>query len=88
MGIRLMIIELGKYNSAEELLIETRTAGSQGHVCNQDGDWRISVTRVAVRMEEKGAGDANRVQGCIQLVSESGMRIGTHMITAQQSKKH
>ena len=50
-----MIIKLGKYNSAKELLIETRTAGSQGHVCNQDGDWRISVTRAAVRMEEKGA---------------------------------
>jgi len=31
-GIRLMIIKLGKYNSAEELLIETRTAGSQGHI--------------------------------------------------------
>jgi len=27
MGIRLMIIELGKYNLAEELLIETRTEG-------------------------------------------------------------
>jgi len=30
MGIRLMIIELGKYNAAEELLIETRTTGLQG----------------------------------------------------------
>jgi len=29
MGTRLMIIELGKYNSAKELLIETRTTGSQ-----------------------------------------------------------
>ena len=56
MGIRLMIIELGKYNSAEELLIETRTAGSQGHICYQDGDRRVSVTRAAVRMEEKGTG--------------------------------
>jgi len=63
-------------NSAEELLIGIRTAGSQGHVCNQDGDQRISGTRVAVCMEEKGAG-CNRVQGCIQLVSESGMRTGT-----------
>ena len=51
-----MIIELGKYNSAEGLLIGIRTAGSQGHVCNRDGDWRISVTRVAVHMKEKGAG--------------------------------
>jgi len=49
-----MIVKLGKYNSAEELLIETRTAGSQGHVCNRDGDRRISVTRAAVCMEEKG----------------------------------
>src|SRR5882724_7528641 len=55
-GERLMIIELGKYNSAEELLIETRTAGSQGHVCNWDRDRRISVTRAAVCMEEKRAG--------------------------------
>jgi len=50
-----MIIELGKYNSAKELLIEIRTAGSQGHICNWDGDQRISVTRAAVHMEEKGA---------------------------------
>jgi len=56
MGKRLMIIELGEYNSAEELLIGIRTTGSQGHVCNRDGDRRISVTRVAVRMEEKGVG--------------------------------
>jgi len=27
MGIRLMIIKLGKYNEAEELHIETRTTG-------------------------------------------------------------
>jgi len=56
MGIRLMIIELGKYNSAEELLIETKTTGSQGRICYQDRDWRVSVTRAAVRMEEKGTG--------------------------------
>jgi len=40
MGIRLMIIELGKYNLAEELLIETRTAGLQG--------------QYAIRMETRG----------------------------------
>ena len=56
MGTRLMIIELGKYNSAEELLIETRTTGSQGHVCYQDRDWRVSVTRVAVCMGLEGPG--------------------------------
>jgi len=56
MGIRLMIIELGKYNSAEELLIETRTTGSQGHVCYWNGDRRASVTRVAVCMGLEGMG--------------------------------
>jgi len=56
MGIRLMIIKLGKYNSAEELLIETRTTGSHRCICYRDGVWRVSVTRVAVCMEEKGMG--------------------------------
>jgi len=51
-----MIIELGKYNSAEELLIETRTTGLQVHVCYQNGDWSTSGTRVAVRMEVEGMG--------------------------------
>ena len=56
MGIRLMIIKLGKYNEAEELHIETRTAGSQGHVCYQNGDRRVSVTRAAgwMGVEETG----------------------------------
>jgi len=54
-GIRLMIIELEKYNSAEELHIENRTTGSQGHVCYRMG-WRASVTRAAVRMELEGTG--------------------------------
>src|SRR5882724_5318723 len=56
MGKRLKIITLGKYNSAEELHIETRTTGSQGHVCYWNGDWRASVTRVAVHMELEGTG--------------------------------
>ena len=56
MGITLMIIELGIYNSAEELLIETRTTGFQGHICYQNGDWRVSVTGAAVCMEEEGTG--------------------------------
>src|SRR5882724_4333282 len=55
-GERLMIIELGKYNSAKELLIGTRTAGSQRHICYQDEDRRVPVTRAAIRMEEKGSG--------------------------------
>jgi len=49
-----MIIELEKYNKIGELLIENRTAGLQGHVCYQDGHWRVSVTRAAVCMEMKG----------------------------------
>jgi len=55
MGIRLMIIELGNYNSAKELLIETRTTGFQ-IACYQDGVQRVSVTGEAVCMEEKGMG--------------------------------
>jgi len=51
-----MIIKLEKYNSAEELHIETRTTGSQGHVCYWNGDWRVSVTRAAVCMEYEGTG--------------------------------
>src|SRR5882724_7069645 len=56
MGTRLMIIKLGNYNSAEELLIGTRTTGLQVHVCYQNGDWSAFVTRVAVRMEVEGRG--------------------------------
>ena len=63
MGIRLMIIELGKYNSAKELLIETRITGSQGHVDYQDRDRRVSVTRAAVCIEEKGMGMQTRYRG-------------------------
>ena len=36
MGIRLMIIELRKYNEIGELFIENRTAGSQAQVSYQD----------------------------------------------------
>jgi len=51
-----MIIELGKYNKIRELLRENRTTGSQGHVSYQDGDRRVSVTRVAVCMGVKEIG--------------------------------
>jgi len=56
MGKRLKIIELGRYNSAEELLIETRTAGSQGHVYYWGEDRRTSITRAAVCMGLEGTG--------------------------------
>ena len=87
MGIRLMIIELGKYNSAKELHIETRATGSQGHICYRNGDWRASVTRAAVHMELE-EWDVNREQGHIQMGSESGMSIEMREMTAEQSKKH
>jgi len=82
-----MIIELGIYNSAEELLIETRTTGSQGHVCYLNGDQRISVTGWLSTWRRRGQ-DANRVPGHIQSVSESGMRTGMHRNTVEQSKKY
>ena len=56
-----MIIELGRYNKIKELLIEIGITGSQGHICNRDGDLRISVARAAVCMEEQGTG---RRTGC------------------------
>ena len=45
-----MIIKLRKYNEIRELLIENRTAGSQGHVSYWDRGWEASVTRAAVCM--------------------------------------
>ena len=51
-----MIFELERYNELRELLIEDRTAGSQGHICYRDGGWRVSVTMAVVCMgvEETG----------------------------------
>src|SRR5882724_10461633 len=51
MGKRLKIIELGKYNSAEELLIETRTTGSQGHVYYQGADCQGSSPALPYRTQ-------------------------------------
>jgi len=55
-GKRLTIIELGRYNEIEELLIENRTTGLQGHVCYRDGGQRVSVTTAAVSMGVKETG--------------------------------
>ena len=57
-----MIIELERYNKLGELLIQNRTTGSQGHVCYQDGGWRVSVTMAAVHMgvEEMGMQTGHR----------------------------
>src|SRR5882724_1563048 len=56
MGIRLMIIELRKYNEIEELLIGDRNARSQAQVGYWDIDWEAFVTRVAVCMGVKETG--------------------------------
>ena len=45
MGIRLMIIELRKYNKVREVHIENGTAGLQAQVSYQDVIWEASVTR-------------------------------------------
>ena len=50
MGIRLMIIELRKYNKIGELLIGNRTAGLQVQVGYRDIVWEAFVTRVAAHM--------------------------------------
>jgi len=55
MGIRLMIIELKRYNEIGELLIENRTKGFQAQVTYWDGVWEASVTRAAVCMGVKDA---------------------------------
>jgi len=88
MGTRLMIIELGNYNSAKELLIGTRTTGSQVHVCYRNGDQSAFVTRAAVCMEVEGRGMRIGHRGAYQMGSESGMSIETRQMTAEQSKKH
>jgi len=49
-------IELGKYNSAKELLIESTVQGSLDPVNYQSESRGVSVTTAAVRMEEKRRG--------------------------------
>ena len=51
---RLMIIELGKYNSATELLVGHPNTGLQGWVINRNMVQRASVTMAAVCMREEG----------------------------------
>ena len=53
-GQRLMIIEMGKYNETNALLIETDAIGSQGHICYWDGDWKVSVTMMVFCMGKEG----------------------------------
>ena len=58
-----MIIKLWKYNEIGELLIRNRTTVSQAQVGYRDGDQRVSVTRAAVCIEEKGTGMQTRYRG-------------------------
>jgi len=86
-GKRLMIIKLGKYNSAEALHIDTRTTGSQGHICYQNRDRRVSVARAAVRMgvEEMGCKQDTGVHtNRLQVRNEHR----DTEATVEQSKKH
>jgi len=50
MGIRLMIIELRKYNEIRELLKGNRTTGFQAQVSYWDGVQEAPITMVAVHM--------------------------------------
>ena len=54
MDTGLMIIELGKYNSAKELLIEDRETGLLRQVINRNMVWGASVTMAAVHMRDEG----------------------------------
>ena len=56
MGIRLIIIELRRYNEIEELLIENGTTVSQVQVSYRDVFQEESVTRAAVCMGVKEMG--------------------------------
>ena len=84
----LMIIELRKYNSAEELLIEPQSAGSPGQVYNWSMERRVSVTMVAVRMQVTDNGARGEIQGSIQPASNSGMREGADPPVLEPVKGH
>ena len=62
-GQRLMIIELRKYNSAEELLIGFMNTGSWGRVIYWNMEQRVSVSKVAVHMRETGMGPCTGYRG-------------------------
>ena len=61
----LMIIELRNYNSAEELLIGPKSAGSPRQVYGRITARRVSVTRAAVCMKGTEDGTRRKGQGCI-----------------------
>jgi len=88
MGIRLMIIELRKYNEIRELLIENRTTGSQAQVSYWDIVREASVTRAAVRMGVKEMGMQTGHRGTYKQASRLGLRTGMRAGTVEQSEEH
>ena len=60
-----MIIELGKYNSAEELLIGHMNTRLQRWVIHQNMEQGVSVAMAAVHMRETGDRPRDKIQGCI-----------------------
>ena len=79
-----MIIELGKYKEARELLIEPQGSRDTYAI------WRLeSIWNQGGCLHWGGRdGDVNRVQGWIQSGSKLGMSIETCRTTAEQSKKY
>ena len=88
MDTGLMIIELRKYNSAEELLIGLRSAGLQWQVLNRNTERRTSVTMVAVCMRGTGDGARDRIPGSIQMTPDLGMREGMEPPVLEPEKGH
>jgi len=72
---------------AEELLIETKTTGSQAQVSYWDGVWEAPVTRVAVCMGVKETG-CEQGTWAHTISLQVGIGTGMHVGTAEQSEKH
>jgi len=86
MGKRLKIIELGKYNSAKELLIETRTTGCSDMYTIGQRPENIYTRRLSTwGWKEWGCEQGTEVH---TNGSESGMSIETWKMPAEQSKKY
>ena len=71
MDTGLMIIELRKYNPAEELLIGCK---SMRLVNNRNMEQGESVAKAAFRMRETGDKARKKIQGCIYPTSNLGRR--------------
>src|SRR5882724_3230939 len=90
MGIRLMIIKLGRYNEIRELLMGNRTTGSQAQVSYQDGFRATSVTRAAVHMGVKEMGMQTGYRGAVKnrfsnlTKEQEGVKNGFSDLTEEQ----